>query len=203
MALNETSFEVGTVLDPAFLNAIPRGNNEQVALQRFPLPISQMRYSDGDPVNATGGAGDPQIAMSGWADGSGVLRGQDAHGTTKTETVFIDFAVPESYCDGEDIRVGVRARVNDTGSGVMTTKTVDVAAYKIDSSGAAGADICATDEQEIATNSLEYAFVLTPTGVVRGDLLRIYFRTVITESGGSGTQKAEIGGADVMLDIKG
>jgi len=49
----------------------------------------------------------------------------------------------------------------------------------------------------------QYTFVLTDTDLVRGDKLMVFLRTVITESGGSGAQKAEIGGASVLADIKG
>ncbi len=162
-----------------------------------------MRYADGDPVNATGAAGDPKFISGGWGNASGILQGEDAHGTTKTETVFADFAIPESYDDGEDIQIAVTARVNDSGAGTMSVKSIDVQAFKIAQAGSAGADICATDAQTITGNMVEYTFELTASGISRGDLLRIFFRIVITESGGTGAQKAEIGGADALLDIRG
>lgn len=203
MSLNITTFATGDPISSAFLNAIQRGNQEQIALQNYPVPITSMRYASGAVVDPTGAAGNPQLVMGGWGSGTGLLRGQNAHGTTKTETVAFDFRLPECYDDGQDIKVTVTARVYDTGSGTMSVKTVDCEAYKIAEAGTGGSDICATAAQAITTTMAQKTFVVTATGLVRGDLLRIFLRTVITESGGTGAQKAEIGGATVQLDIRG
>lgn len=203
MALNITVFSALDVISTAFMNAIKRGNQEQIALQIFPVPVHAMRYANGNTVDATGAAGNPQLVMGGWGSGTGILRGQDAHGTTKTETVAFGFPLPECYDDGQDIKVTVTARVYDTAVGTMSVKTIDCEAYEIAEAGTAGADICATAVQNLTTSMAQYTFVITATGLVRGDLLRILVRTVITESGGSGAQKAEIGGASVQIDVKG
>jgi hypothetical protein len=63
--------------------------------------------------------------------------------------------------------------------------------------------LCETAAQTLTTSMLQYTFVVTATGLVRGDMLRILVRTVITESGGTGAQKAEIGGVSLLADIKG
>lgn len=203
MALNSTSFSARTVITAAFLNAIKRGNQEQIALQVYPVSICHLRYADGTVLNATGAAGNPKLVMGGWGSGTGVLLGEDAHGTTKTETVVLDFPVPECYDDGEDVKVTVTARVNDSGAGTMSVKTIDCECYKIAEAGTAGSDICATAAQNLTTIMAQYTFVITATGLVRGDLLRIFVRTVITESGGTGAQKAEIGGISIQADIRG
>jgi hypothetical protein len=203
MSLNQTTFVAGDPLSAAFMNAMKRGNQEQIALQPFPVPLCGLRYADGNTVNATGAAGNPKLVMGGWGSGKGILQGEDAHGTTKTETVCFEFAIPESYDDAQDVKLTVSARVNDSGAGTMSVKTIDVEAYEVAEAGTAGSDLCATAAQDLTTSMAQYTFVITATGLVRGDMLRILVRTVITESGGTGAQKAEIGGVSLLADIKG
>ena len=85
----------------------------------------------------------------------------------------------------------------------MSVKTIDCEVYEIAEAGTAGSDICSTAAQNLTTSMAQYTFVVTDTDLVRGDLLRVFIRTVITESGGTGAQKAEIGGASVIMDIRG
>ena len=203
MSLNSTAFTTRTPITAAFLNAIKRGNQEQVALQSFPVPLCSLRYADGSTVNPTGAAGKPKLVMGGWGSGTGILQGEDAHGTTKTETVCLEFAIPESYDDGQDFKITVSARVNDSGAGTMSVKTVDCEAYEVIEAGAAGADLCETAAQTLTTSMLQYTFVITAANLVRGDMIRAFIRIVITESGGTGAQKAEIGGITVQCDIRG
>jgi|GEM_PF-5319255 len=203
MALNSTAFTTRTAITAAFLNAIKRGNQEQIALQVYPVSICHLRYANGTVLDATGAAGNPKLIMGGWGSGTGVLLGEDAHGTTKTETVVALVPLPECYDDGNDVRVTITARVNDSGAGTMSVKTIDCEAYKIAEAGTAGSDLCATAVQNLTTIMAQYTFVITAASLVRGDLLRIFIRTVITESGGTGAQKAEIGGVSVQMDIRG
>jgi hypothetical protein len=203
MSLNSTVFSARTAITAAFLNAIKRGNQEQIALQNYPVPLCSLRYADGSTVNPTGAAGNPQLVMGGWGSGTGLLRGQDAHGTTKTETVMLEFPVPECFDDGQDLKITVTARVYDTGAGTMSVKTVDCECYKIAEAGTAGSDLCETAVQNLTTIMGQFTFVITATDLVRGDMIRAFVRTVITESGGTGAQKAEIGGISVPQDIRG
>ena len=203
MALNSTAFTTRTAITAAFLNAIKRGNQEQVALQVYPMSICHLRYANGTVLDATGATGNPKLVMGGWGSGTGIIQGQDAHGTTKTETVVALFPLPECYDDGQDIKVTVTARVNDSGAGTMSVKTIDCECYKIAEAGTAGSDLCTTAAQNLTTIMAQYTFTITATSLVRGDLLRIFIRTVITESGGTGAQKAEIGGVSVQMDIRG
>lgn len=203
MSLNSTAFVAGDPIPASFMNALKRGNQEQIALQVLPVPLCSLRYADGSTVNPTGAAGKPKLVMGGWGSGAGILQGEDAHGTTKTETVCLEFAIPESFDDGQDVKLTITARVNDSGAGTMSVKTIDVEAYEVAEAGTAGPDLCATAAQDLTTSMAQYTFVVTATGLVRGDMLRILVRTVITESGGTGAQKAEIGGVSLLADIKG
>lgn len=202
MALNQTVFALRTVITAAFLNAIPRGNLEQAELQPFKVGIFEMRYSDGTVPVVAAAAGKPGIKMGGIGSGTGYFQGENAKAATKTEILQFDFTLKESYDDGEGIQVGVTARVNQTG-GTISVKTVDVECYKAASDGTAGADICATEAQNLTTSMAEYLFTITPTGLVGGDRLRVLIKTVVTETANAGTQYAEVGAPTVYVDTKG
>jgi len=192
----------GDVLTAAFLNAIPRANLAEEGFN-YPVPLTQWRYANGNTLDATGAAGNPKIVMGGWGSGTGILQGEDAHGTTKTETVCFDFVLPPEYKAASDIYVYIAARVYDTGSGTMSTKTVDVEAYEIAGYGTAGSDLCTDGAAPLTTNMAWYFFTITPTNLVAGDQLRIFARITITESGGTGSQYAQFGGALFSLTVRG
>lgn len=192
----------GDVLTAAFLNAIPRVNLAEDSIE-YPVPLLQWRYANGDVLNATGAAGNPRLVMGGWGSGTGILQGEDAHGTTKTETVCFDFVLPPEYKAASDIYFYVAGRVYDTGSGTMSTKTIDVEAYEITGYGTAGADICADAAQNLTTNMGWYIFAITATNLVAGDRIRVLARITITESGGTGSQYAQFGGATFLLTVRG
>ena len=202
MSLNSTAFADDTVLTTTFMNAIQRGNQEQIALQRLAIPIDALRYSDGVIPVATAAAGKPGIKMGGWGAGTGYFQGENAKNTTKTEYLAFDFRLPESYDDGQDIKAGINCRVNQDG-GTISVKTVDVEVYKAADAGTVGSDICATAAQNIDTSFAEYLFVITATGLVRGDRLRVLVKTVVTETANAGTQYMEMGPPSMYVDIKG
>jgi hypothetical protein len=198
-----TAFATGDPITAAFLNAIPRGNLLQEDLVIFPVPLLGWRYANGNTLDATGAAGNPKIIMGGWGSGTGILEGQDAHGTTKTETVQFAFALPSNYVAGSAIALHASGRFSDTGTGTLSVKTIDAEVYKIAQAGTAGSDICATAAQTITTTMADYTFTITPTGLVAGDVLRVLLRIVLTESGGTGAQKAEFGGSSLYLSVQG
>lgn len=197
-----TAWATGDVLTAAFLNAIPRANLAEDGVE-YPIPLTQWRYANGNTLDATGAAGNPKIVMGGWGSGTGILQGEDAHGATKTETVCFDFTLPAEYKDGSDIYFYIAARVYDTGSGTMSTKTIDVEAYEVTGYGTAGSDICADAAQTLTTNMGSYIFGITATNLVAGDRMRVLARITITESGGTGSQYAQFGGATFLLTVRG
>jgi hypothetical protein len=197
------AYVTGDVLPLAEVNTKPRANMAQEDAIAYPVPITAWVYADGDVLNTTGAAGDPQIVMGGWGSGTGILRGQDAHGTTKTETVCFDFAVPECYVAAETVSLTVTARYSDSGTGTMSAKTIDAEVYEIAEAGTASSDLCTTAAQTLTTSMAQYTFAITSSAIAAGDILRVLLRIVLTESGGSGAQKAEFGGASIKLDIKG
>lgn len=197
-----TAWANGDVLTAAFLNAIPRVNLAEDSIE-YPIPLLQWRYADGTVLDATGAAGKPKLVMGGWGSGTGILQGEDAHGATKTETVCFDFTLPAEYKAGSDIYLFVSGRVYDTGSGTMSAKTIDVEVYKISQYGTAGSDLCIDSAQNLATYMMAYIFGVTATDLVAGDRLRVLARITITESGGTGSQYAQFGGASFSLTVRG
>ena len=197
------TFVTGDVLTASFMNAMTRMNLAQEDLALEPIPIMGWRYASGNTVDATGAAGNPKIIPGGWGSGTLKLEGQDAHGATKTETVQFEVTLPDSYVAGETVTLSVSGRFSDTGTGTMSAKSIDVEAYEVAEAGTAGADICATAAQTLTTSMAAYAFTLTPTALIAGDKINIFARIVLTESGGTGAQKAEFGGATLKRDIKG
>ncbi len=202
MALNKITFSLRTVIPSTFLNAIQRGNQEQIALQRYPVPLPAIRYSDGTVPVATAAAGKPGIKMGGFGVGTGYFQGENAKGTTKTEYLAFDVALPDSYDDGEDIQIGLTCRVNQTG-GTISVKSVDMECYKAADAGTVGADLCQTAAQNMTTSMAEYLFTILQTGLMRGDRLRVILKTVVTETANTGTQYTEVGGASMYADIRG
>ncbi len=202
MALNVTTFMTRTPITAAFLNAFKRGNQEQVALQRFPVLLQDFRYTDGLPPAVAAAAGKPGIKMGGPGVGTGYFQGELVKAATKTERLAIDLRVPECYDDGQDLQVGITCRLNLSG-GTVSVKTIDMECYKAVDAGTAGSDLCATAVQTMTTSMAEYIFVITPTGLVRGDRLRVILTTVVTETANAGTQYAEVGGACFLCDIRG
>ncbi len=192
----------GDVLTVAEVDTQPRTNHLQEDAINFPIPISQWTWADGDKPNTTGAAGDPKLVMGGYGSGTGYFQGEDAHATTKTETLCLTFAVPECYVAAETITLSVTARYYDTATGTMSAKTIDCEVYEVAEAGTASADLCTTAAQTLTTSMAAYSFAITSAAVSPGDILRAFFRIVLTESGGTGAQKAEFGGATFKLDIK-
>jgi hypothetical protein len=58
--------------------------------------------------------------------------------------------------------------------------------------GAAGADICATNAQAIATTAADKSFTLTGTSLSPGDRLTIKITTSVAEGGNTGTATGQI-----------
>lgn len=198
-----TTFATGDQLTAAWMNAIPRTNFLQEDLAAYRVLLSAFRYADGSIPDTTGAAGNPKIIMGGYGSGTGKFEGEDAHGATKTETLCFDAILPPEYVAGETVTLTVTCRYSDSGTGSMSTKTIDAEAYEIAEAGTAGSDICATAAQNITTSMAQYSFTITPTNLTAGDTLRVFLRIVLTESGGSGAQRAEFGGATIKADIKG
>lgn len=198
------AFNNGDVIAANFLNAIPRENCEQ-ELCSFPIPVQTWRYNTGDIVNSTGGSGKPKIVFGGHSQPWIYLQGQDAHGTTKTEYANLQFVLPESYVAGSAIQLIFSARVYDSDAGVITTKYHNVNAFVIAQNGTVNAanDLCTDSPKSLTLAMAEYTWNINSTNLLPGDQVCISVTAVVTESGGTGAQKIEFGGATIKAYCKG
>ena len=197
-----TTFATGDAIPVAWLNAVPRTNNQQENLKAYPVPLTSVRWADGTIPDTTGAAGNPALVMGGYGSGTGILLGEDAQAALKTETVYFDFSIPECYVASETAQVRSTARFNDAGTNSETTKTIDCEAYEVAEAGTAGSDICATAIQTLTAAMAAYTFTVTDAGLAPGDLLRVFFQAKL-EGDSNGALKVEFGGFTVLLDIKG
>ena len=198
-----TDYLTGDPLPVAEVNMKPREHLIEEPLVGFSIPISSARYSDGDPINATGAAGDPKLTSGGWGSGSLTIDGEAASGNTKTETIMFERRVPENFVSAGDFKLVINAYYAAASSPVLTVKTLDVEAYADDGSNVLS-DLCTTAAQDLTTSNVAYTFVITSTSLAAGYILRIFVRTVFTETaGGANTATPKIRGIKATADIKG
>ena len=197
------TYVTGNVLPEAELNSKPRANLALESAVIYPAPLLWWTWADGSKPDTTGATGNPKIIMGGYSSGTGIFQGQDAHGTTKTETLALAFPLPECYVAAGNVTLTATARYNDSAAGTITVKTLAAKVYKVSEDGTAGADINSTAPQTLTGTMAQYSFTITPATLSPGNLLRIYLQIVLTVTGGTGAQKAEFGGASLKLDIKG
>jgi hypothetical protein len=185
---------------------VPAGSFPRTALAtdaaaEFPIDLqTALRTDTGLVLDATGGAGLFAITNGTHSAPGLKLVGETANTNTKTDYASLMFVLPENYVDGA--AVTVKVTVDQEGAGTFGTNTIDVEAYELDDAGAVGADICATAVANLAASPTERSFTITPTGLVHGDKLLIYFTMVVQETGGTNSNGA-INDITVACDIKG
>ena len=132
---------------------------------------------------------------------SSYLIGSDVGGTTATEITRIILPIPSDNNDGGALTIRIHA-------GMLTTvaddvATVDIVAYKSDEEAGISADINSTGAQSINSVTLaDKDFVITPTGLVPGDLLDIQITVIATDAGDLGVMTAIIGAVKLLYDRK-
>jgi len=180
-----------------------RSSLEEEALVAYPIPFQSLRNDDATVMDATGGAGKFSINSGGWGSGTMTIRSEAANNNAKTDTLMFDFTLPPEYVSAGDVRLVLNAQENDEAMG-GTELSAEV--YKSDGSGGAGADLCnAFDNIDITTSWQTCTAVVTATGLVAGDTLRVFVRLTVVDAGGGGGDgaQAEIDGMELQLDIKG
>ena len=181
-----------------------RSSLEEEALVAYPIPFQSLRNGDATVMDATGGAGKFSINSGGWGSGTMSIRSEAVGpGGTKTDTLMFDFTLPPEYVSAGDVRLVLNAQENDEAMG-GTELSAEV--YKSDGSGGAGADLYnAFDNTNITTSWQTCTAVVTATGLVAGDTLRVFVRLTVVDAGGGGGDgaQAEIDGMELQLDIKG
>lgn len=167
-----------------------------IPLSRFQAPGTgaQLGSSAGTPSGALG------LTIGTHGSASPILVGEAASGNSKTNSGRVQFALPAEYVSGETITLRVRCAATGT---LATARTIDALVYKSDNGGGVGSDLCATSAQTITASFANYDFTITPTGLAAGDTLDVLVTAVANDTGGTNNRLIQIGGVQMLLDIKG
>lgn len=139
-----------------------------------------------------------------WSSGGRKWSAAGANNNTKTMVLGLtQFMLPQGYAypggidpdAGEtasesNIILNIRARVS---ASAATSQQIDAQVYVSDTEGGVGSDIVSTSAQNLTTSWATYSFTCDGTTLLIGSTLNAYVRTVVNDSGGSGTCTAEIG----------
>jgi hypothetical protein len=126
----------------------------------------------------------PNGTTLGVADTSAaLLTATTDNGVSVTETAAFEFAVPAGYTAGDTITVRIRAKISALPT-VASSNTVDITA-KLRGDAGLGSDICTTAAQVTTTSMANYDFVVTPTGIVAGDVIEVVMTLAANDTGGT------------------
>ena len=183
---------------------LARSYNVQEALVLYRIPLSDLRVFDAPGSMLPAAAANDDLGLIEGAIGTApwTVDAGDVGGTTSTRKARFNFALPPEYDDAASVSVRVRGAMVTTVAD--TAATIDINAYEDDSAGAVGADLCTTALQSI--NSLTPAsldFVITPTGLVTGDMLDIMISLAYQDADDLGVMTPTIFAIWMMLDVKG
>lgn len=112
------------------------------------------------------------------AAGSGIVGSTTNGGATNsvTETAAFEHTLPSSYVAGAAITLRVRAKVS-----VLRTTTQTIGAVvKLLGDASLGSDLNTTAAQTLTASYANYDFVITPTGLVAGNILDVALTVVNT-----------------------
>lgn len=164
------------------------------------IPISSLRHTTGVPLTAAETAGGFNVSLA-----SHVHKAQAEVTDNETEVSVTHalFPLPANYIAGGAITVRLRVAIIATAAAVNNGSTIDLVAYK-QADGAVGSDLCETAAQTFAALDTWYSkdFVITPTGLVAGDLLQLEITSSIVDSeAGAGTLRLNMETPKVLLDV--
>lgn len=178
------------------------GHTTELDLQSFPIRMTDCRVHDAmSTVLPATAANDDMGCVTGTpGTDAPTLQSVDFGGTTSDEKCGFQYALPQSYRDGETITLRVYTGMLTTISD--GTATLDCECWKDDGDGTVSADACAT--AATTNNSLTFAnidFTITPTGMVGGDLLNFRLSFAGSDTGNAGVMIQEIAKITLLLDI--
>ncbi len=135
-----------------------------------------------------------------------LIDGEATINETEASVGLFSFVLPDNYVAGGAISIVVSALVILAGDAVNDpTSTIDVTLLKVTkATGAVGADLVTTAPATLATAGADYAFVVTPTGLVAGDKLTGSLTTSMVETaGGTGAANSRITRFGANVSVKG
>lgn len=149
-------------------------------LRTLGIPLNHFRKDalQKDAVDDAAGS-----SLLGLADAIGsVLLGNDASAALTSDFAVVLVAIPADYKAGGLLTVRLTAKQATALSFASSKVDVDFAKVCGD---ALGSDINGTAAQQVTTAYLPYDFVITPTGLVPGDVLAIRVALLNNDTGGS------------------
>jgi hypothetical protein len=179
---------------------VTRNDMKPEELVSYRIPLTHFRVHDAQasilPAAAT--ADDLGLINGTFGTTASSLQTSDAKATTVTQYGRVQVVLPAEYDNGQSVTLAIAADMETTVSD--GTATIDVECYK----NGAGSDICATAAQSCnALTSSTLSYVITPTGLVTGDLLDIRITAAITDSATGTAVVAQITSVILKLDVRG
>lgn len=173
---------------------------------KYTIPLTQLRQQDDFAVLLPATALTPELGIDTGTRGTNYphLYTEDLAGSGSTSNwAAFSFALPPDYDDGGAISVNFWAGMETTIAD--TSATLDCEVYQNDLDGTvAGADLCTTSAIDINSTTLaNRQFTVTPTGLVAGDELGVWFRTIINDGATGTVVRGFIGSIHVNVAILG
>ncbi len=192
----------GSTITVSGTGGYARSSITEDALQPYRIPLASVLGADGADLAITETAGDFYRSIG---TNQLLILGEVSNGTVGADTEvsvgWFEFQLPPEYVAGGDI--SIRAGVDVVGAGALGTCTIDFSAYLQNKlTGAVGSDLVTTAATAISATEAYKTFVVTPTGLVAGDLLIVKMTTSVDNTNSTAIQ-AQISGLDVLCDIKG
>jgi hypothetical protein len=154
------------------------------------------------PLGSAAGtpAGDCGLTPGTAGTNSPLIKGEAASGNSKSDAFRFLYPLPIDYVPGGGIKIRIRG--NMTGN-VNTAQTVSVAAYLAGGDGTVGSNLVTTSAQSLTTSMADYDFVVTPTGLVVGNVLDVLVTLLANDTGGTSNKLAQVGQVAVLHDSQG
>ena len=153
-------------------------------VRAYPIPLNAFNA----PAAWKDALGDaPAAGIFGLSDTPGdVLKGELSNANSKTDEAQNSFVLPPEYVAGGAITVRIRAKKDTTLAFVGDTIDCNVKLV----GDTLGSDLVTTSPQTPMTTAyVDYDFVVTPTGLVPGNILSLIITGISNDTGGA-TNKA-------------
>ena len=133
-----------------------------------------------------------------------VIDSEAAVNETEASVGWFRYTLPHNYKAGGAIKIRVAIGIVLAGDAVLTSATVDFEARNQAVAGTVGSDLVTTAATAITTTFGTKDFVVTPTGLVAGDVLVCKIPTsVVEEAAGTGAANARITKLQILCDVQG
>ena len=166
------------------------------------IPVTALVHTTGVPLTVAETAGGFNVSLSSDVH---LAQAEITDNETEVSVCNAQVALPPEYVDGGAITVRLPVALIKTAAAVNNGSTVDVAVFK-QAAGAVGADLSTTTAAAtFAADDTWYTkdFVITPTGLVAGDILNIKITASVVDSeAGGGTLRLNMGAPILLLDVK-